>query len=93
MNKKKFRKVEPHIWMAPYMILMGFYYHSYFCYVENVIKQGYKGWNCKRIYWILITFFESNPYISVSNGVKNTVVWTVGSRDCPLCWDSFLLLY
>ena len=25
MNKKKFRKVEPYIWMAPSMILMGIF--------------------------------------------------------------------
>ena len=70
MNKKKFRKVEPYIWMAPSMILMGiFIIIPIFVILRMSLSKVTRAGIVKE-FTGFDNFFESNPYIGVSDGVK-----------------------
>ena len=77
MNKKKFRKVEPYIWMAPSMILMGiFIIIPIFVILRMSLSKVTRAGIVKEF-----TGFDN--FLKVINTsafpmvLKNTVVWTI----------------
>lgn len=77
MNKKKFRKVEPYIWMAPSMILMGiFIIIPIFVILRMSLSKVTRAGIVKEF-----TGFDSFLKVIHTSAfpmvLKNTVVWTI----------------
>ena len=77
MNKKKFRKVEPYIWMAPSMILMGvFIIIPIFVILRMSLSKVTRAGIVKEF-----TGFDNFLKVILTSAfpmvLKNTVVWTV----------------
>ncbi len=77
MNKKKFRKVEPYIWMAPSMILMGvFIIIPIFVILRMSLSKVTRAGIVKEFTGFdnLLKVIHTSAFPMV---LKNTVVWTV----------------
>lgn len=77
MNKKKFRKVEPYIWMAPSMILMGvFIIIPIFVILRMSLSKVTRAGIVKEFTgfdnFLKVIHTSAFPMV-----LKNTVVWTV----------------
>lgn len=77
MNKKKFRKVEPYIWMAPSMILMGvFIIIPIFVILRMSLSKVTRAGIVKE-FTGFDNFFKVIHTSAFPMVLKNTVVWTV----------------
>lgn len=77
MNKKKFRKVEPYIWMAPSMILMGiFIIIPIFVILRMSLSKVTRAGIIKEFIgfenFLKVLHTSTFPMV-----LKNTVVWTI----------------
>ena len=77
MNKKKFRKVEPYIWMAPSMILMGvFIIIPIFVILRMSLSKVTRAGIVKEFTgfdnFLKVIHTSAFPMV-----LKNTVVWTI----------------
>lgn len=77
MNKKKFRKVEPYIWMAPSMILMGiFIIIPIFVILRMSLSKVTRAGIVKEFTgfdnFLKVIYTSAFPMV-----LKNTVVWTI----------------
>ncbi len=70
----------------------NFYYHSYFCHIENVISKVTRAGIVKEFTgfdnFLKVIHTSAFPMV-----LKNTVVWTIVVVGLSTLWDSFLLLY
>ncbi|MDO4515249.1 MAG: sugar ABC transporter permease [Lachnospiraceae bacterium] len=77
MNKKKFRKVEPYLWIAPSMILMGIFI---LIPIYVVFKMSFSKITKAGLIKGFIGFENFSKVIhttAFSMVLKNTIVWTV----------------
>lgn len=77
MNKKKFRKVEPYIWMAPSMILMGvFIIIPIFVILRMSLSKVTRAGIVKE-FTGFDNFLKVIHTLAFPMVLKNTVVWTI----------------